>query len=141
MQLPKITRNVSLIDDQVTAGFPNPANDYPQNKLDLNDFIVKHPNSTFFIKVRGDSMKNAGINDDDILVIDKSLEANDGSIVVAILNGEFTVKRFRKRQNYILLEPEYETSHPTRCVGPLRVDPMDDFEVWGVVTHVIHSTK
>ncbi|MBU0467576.1 MAG: translesion error-prone DNA polymerase V autoproteolytic subunit [Candidatus Omnitrophica bacterium] len=117
----------------IKAGFPSPADDYLDKKLDLNEHLIKHPAATFFVKVAGDSMINAGIFPDDILIVDRSLEARNNKIIVAILDGEFTVKRLKKYRGKISLvseNPNYE---------PIEVTEDRDFDVWGVVTNVIHS--
>ena len=127
------TWSLPLYASSVSAGFPSPADDYIETALDLNEHLIKHPAATFFVKVKGDSMIGAGINSGDILIVDRSLEAKNNKIVVAIVNGDFTVKRFVKRKDkvYLLAEnPEYE---------PIEVKQGMDFEVWGVVMHVIHS--
>lgn len=116
----------------VPAGFPSPADDYMEKRLDLNDLIVRHPNATFFVKVEGDSMRDAGIQSGDTLVVDRSIEATHGKIVVAVLNGEFTVKRILIEANGVSLVPE----NPAYSVIPIH--PESDFQVWGVVTYVIH---
>jgi DNA polymerase V len=117
----------------VAAGFPSPAEDYMEKPLDLNELVIKHPFATFFVRVEGDSMKNAGIFSDDILVVDRSLEAQNGKIIVALLNGEFTVKRLLKTAQGITLCPENES------FSPIKVTPESEFQVWGVVTYVIHK--
>lgn len=132
---PKNNRNILVVNDQVCAGFPNPADDYAENSLDLNEILVKHPSSTFFIRVKGDSMINAGIQDGDVVVVDRSLEPYDGAVILAMLNGEFTVKRFQKIGNTIALLPE------NKLFRPLRMSQEDDFEVWGVVSYIIHKPK
>jgi len=124
-----------LYASKVKAGFPSPADDEIEKKLDLNEYIVEHPNSTFYVKVVGESMRDAGIFPDDIIVIDRSKEACDKSIILAIVNGEFTVKRLRKTNKKIFLQPEnaeYEI---------IEITEGTDFEVWGVVTYVIHKPK
>lgn len=122
--------------DHVAAGFPSPANDYIENHLDLNKLIVKNPSATFFVRVKGDSMKDAGIFSDDILVVDRSLEPAHGKIVVAILNGEFTVKRLSLGpRNLVSLLPAND-SYPV-----LRLSADADFQIWGIVTYVIHRPK
>ena len=98
----------------VEAGFPSPAEDYVEESLDLNKHLIKHPAATFFVKVSGDSMINAGIYPDDILIVDRSLEAVDKKIVIAVIDGELTVKRLRYRGNLLFLEPE------TRVTCPLK---------------------
>jgi DNA polymerase V len=118
---------------KISAGFPSPADDYIDKKLDLNEFLIKHPAATFFVRVYGDSMVNAGINSGDILVVDRALEPADNKIVVAILDGDFTVKRIRRIKDKLYLLPE----NPS-C-DPIEVTEEMNFEVWGVVTYVIHS--
>ena len=118
---------------RIKAGFPSPAEDYLDKKLDLNEHLIKHPASTFFVKVKGDSMVGAGINSGDILIVDRSIEPKDKKIVVAVVNGDFTVKRITKRGDKLSLmseNPKY---------FPIEIKEGMDFEVWGVVVHVIHS--
>jgi DNA polymerase V len=120
---------------RLPAGFPSPAEDYLEGKLDLNEFLIKHPAATFFVKVEGESMINAGIHSGDILIVDRALEATDNKIIVAMLNGEFTVKRMVKRKQKLYLLPEsleYE---------PVEIKPDMDFQVWGVVAYVIHPVS
>lgn len=117
----------------VTAGFPSPADDYVEGKLDLNAYLVKHPAATFFVRVAGDSMIGAGIHPDDILVVDRSLEPVDKRVVIAVVNGELTVKRLRLRQGKITLVAENDAYSPMDIHGDMN------FEIWGVVTSVIHA--
>lgn len=117
----------------VQAGFPSPAEDYLDKTLDLNELLIAHPAATFFVRVSGDSMQNAGIFSGDILVVDRSLEAADNKIVIAIVSGEFTVKRLKIREGRISLVPE-NPSYPI-----LEMKEGSDFQVWGVVTYVIHK--
>ena len=119
----------------VQAGFPSPADDYVENKLDLNALVIKHPSSTFFVRVEGDSMKDADIHSGDILVVDRSIEASNDKIVIAVVNGEFTVKRFVINSSGAFLVPE-NSKYPT-----LKIEEDSDFQVWGVVTFVIHKTR
>ncbi len=116
----------------VPAGFPSPADDYLEERLDLNELLIDHPAATFFVKVVGDSMRDAGIISGDILVVDRSLEPGDGKVVVAVLNGEFTVKRIRSTKEGVFLVPE-NPDYPLK-----QVSGEDSFEVWGVVTSAIH---
>ena len=116
----------------ISAGFPSPADDYIDQKLDLNEFLVRHPAATFFVRVSGESMIDAGIHPGDILIVDRSLQAADDRIVIAALNGELTVKRIRMANGRISLAPE----NPR--FPPIEVTPDMQFEVWGVVCHVIH---
>lgn len=122
-----------LYGTRVAAGFPSPADDYIETKLDLNQYLVKHPAATFFVRVEGDSMIGAGIHPDDILVIDRSIKPTDGKIVIAVVNGELTVKRLRILPNYVVLQPENDK------FSPIRVTEEMNFSIWGVVTSVIHS--
>lgn len=118
---------------KVSAGFPSPAADYEENQLDLNRHLVKNPAATFFVRVSGDSMTGAGINDGDLLIVDRSLEPKDKNVVIAVVNGELTVKRIRIRRRKITLEPENE-NYAVR-----EISDETDFQVWGIVTNVIHS--
>jgi DNA polymerase V len=116
----------------VSAGLPSPAEDYIEGRLDLNRHLIKHPAATFFVRVAGDSMIDAGIHPGDILVVDRALEAQDKSVVIAVLDGELTVKRISRRDGKIFLVPD------NRAYAPLEIRPEMEFEVWGVVTSVIH---
>ena len=116
----------------VSAGFPSPTEDYIEGKLDLNKYLIKHPAATFFVKVTGNSMIDAGIHDGDILIVDRSIKPASRKVVIAIVNGELTVKRIRVTKGKILLMPE------NRDYKPLQVEEEMGLEVWGVVTNVIH---
>ena len=118
---------------RVAAGFPSPADDYIEGTLDLNEHLIKRPAATFFVRADGDSMIGAGIHSGDILVVDRSLEPRDRKIVVAVLSGEFTVKRLEKKDGTLRLLPE-NNAFPSFDI----IDDMD-FEIWGVVTSVIHA--
>lgn len=120
---------------RIHAGFPSPAEDYIEKSLDLNEYLVQHPAATFFVRVTGDSMTGAGINSGDILIVDRALTAVNGSVIVAILNGEFTVKRLVTSNGRIRLQPE------NPAYEPIEVTAGSDFEVWGVVVHVIHTVR
>lgn len=122
-----------LFESIVPAGFPSPAADYQEDKLDLNRHLVQHPVATFFVRVAGDSMIGAGIHCGDLLVVDRSLEPKDKNIVIAVVDGEMTVKRIRIRAKRITLEPENENY----CAWEITEDTQ--FEVWGVVTSAIHK--
>ena len=123
----------SLFDGKVPAGFPSPAADYEEDSLDLNKHLIRHPAATFFVRAIGDSMLGAGIHCGDLLVVDRSLEARDKSVVIAAVNGELTVKRIRISNKKITLVPENE-SYSAQQIGENV-----EFEVWGVVTSVIHE--
>ena len=129
----KTKRELPLFLSRIRAGFPSPADDYLDKKLDLNEFLIKHPASTFYVKVKGDSMIKAGIYSGDILVVDRSLDPKDKKIVVAVVNGEFTVKRVRKKNEKLFLVSENDSYEP------IEIKEDMDFQVWGVVLHVIHS--
>ncbi len=117
----------------VQAGFPSPAENDLDRTLDLNEFLISHPAATFFVRVTGDSMQNAGIFSGDILIVDRSLEPADHKIVIAVIAGEFTVKRLRIHEGKIFFVPE-NPAYPI-----LEVKEGNDFQVWGVVTYVIHK--
>ncbi len=117
----------------VSAGFPSPAEDHIDRKLDLNELLIPHPTSTFFVRVSGDSMTNAGINNGDILVVDRSIEAVSGKIIIAVINGELTVKRLVKTDTTCRLVAE------NPVYSPIVITAETDFSVWGVVTSVIHQ--
>lgn len=118
---------------RLPAGFPSPADDYIEGKLDLNRHLIKHPAATFFVRVSGDSMIEAGIHTGDILVVDRSLEAVDGNVIVAALDGELTVKRLHKRGKIVSLLPA------NKNYQPIVIQAQQSFEIWGVVTNVIHA--
>ncbi len=117
----------------VSAGFPSPADDYIEGKLDLNELMVANPAATFFVRVAGDSMLGAGIHHNDILVVDRSLEPVSGKVVIAVVNGELTVKRLRRNgEGFALMAenpdyPDIPLSEESAC------------EIWGVAAFVIHS--
>ncbi len=117
----------------VSAGFPSPADDYLEGSLDLNKHLVHNPAATFFVRVTGDSMINAGIHHGDMLVVDRSLEPKNRDVIIAALNGELTVKRFTRNHKTIILEPE------NPAYSPQVVTEETEFQVWGVVTNVIHK--
>ena len=117
----------------VPAGFPSPAEDYLEESLDIGAYLVKRKKTTFFMRVDGDSMEGAGINDGDLLVIDRAERCGDGSIVMARIGDSFTVKRLRIIDGQAWLYPENEAYQPT------PITEGDDFEVWGRVTHSITS--
>ena len=116
----------------VSAGFPSPADDYLEGTLDLNEHLVRRPAATFFARAKGDSMTGAGIHDGDLLMVDRSLEAKDGRVVMAAVNGERTVKRLGRKNGTARLEPE------NPAYQPITFNEDDDVRIWGVVTNVIH---
>lgn len=122
---------IPLSDERVAAGFPSPADDYASLKLDLNRELIKNPASTFYARVSGLSMVDEGINEGDLLVIDKSLEPRDGSLAVCYIDGEFTLKRFERHCEYGLLVPA------NKEFRPIKVTAENDFIIWGIVTYII----
>ncbi len=123
----------SIFAEPVAAGFPSPASGYMEGRLDLNEHLIRHPAATFFVRASGDSMTGAGIFDGDILIVDRSLKAADSDIVVALLDGGFTVKRLRISSGRISLVPE----NPRH--SPIEVHDESDLRIWGVVTYVVHK--
>lgn len=120
---------------KVQAGFPSPADDYLESQLDLNEHLIKHPSATFFLTAQGSSMSGAGIQSGDLLVVDKSLDATHGSIVIAAVNGELTVKKLVKRNGRLQLVPE------NKAYPAIDITEHHELVIWGVVTHVIHKTQ
>lgn len=120
-----------LSGERVAAGFPSPAEDYASIRLDLNKELIKNPASTFYARVSGLSMVEDGINDGDLLVIDKSIEPYDGCLAVCFIDGEFTLKRFEKHNGYGLLVPA------NKEFKAIKVTADNHFCIWGVVTYVI----
>ncbi len=112
----------------VSAGFPSPADDYLEGRIDLNQHLIRHPAATFFVRVKGDSMTGAGIHDGDLLIVDRAAECVSGCIVVARIADEFTLKRVRKDGTRVFLMPENERFQP------IEVTEGSDFEIWGRVT-------
>lgn len=122
-------------DEGIHAGFPSPAQDYMELAIDLNKELIKHPASTFYGRVVGDSMKDEGIEEGDILVIDKSLELMDDDLAVCFIDGEFTVKRVRLEPRAAWLVPS-NTNYP-----PIKVTKDNEFMVWGIVTYTIKKNR
>jgi len=116
----------------VSAGFPSPAEDHMHTKLDLNELLITHPSATYYVRVVGDSMLEAGIVSGDLLIVDRSIEVKNNSIVVAYVDGEFTVKRFQKIFDKVYLKPE------NKQYKSIEIKKDMDFEVFGVVVHAIH---
>ncbi len=122
-----------VVGEAVRAGFPSPADDFLDVSIDLNKELIKHPAATFFGRVNGDSMKDIGIDDGDLLIIDKSLEPADGKIAVCFIDGEFTLKRIKIDKDVLWLMPANEK------YKPIKVTENSDFAIWGIVVHVIKS--
>ncbi|EAB3262129.1 translesion error-prone DNA polymerase V autoproteolytic subunit [Salmonella enterica] len=118
----------------VPCGFPSPAADYIEQRIDLNELLVSHPSSTYFVKATGDSMIEAGINDGDLLVVDSSRTAEHGDIVIAAVDGEFTVKRLQ-------LRPTVQLNPMNSAYSPIIVDSEDILDVFGVVTFIVKAAS
>ena len=139
MRLIPLIANVStelplaFAEGGIRAGFPSPAQDYLTESIDLNKELVRHPASTFYARVVGESMRDSGIDDGDLLVIDKSIEPKDGDVVVAYIDGDFTLKRIRMdaEEGCLWLMPANEQFRP------IRITEDNNFMVWGVVTYNI----
>ena len=124
---------IPLLNDSVSAGFPSPADDYTEENIDLNEHLISNPFSTFFLRVRGDSMINAGIKDKDLIIVDKSLIAKPGNIIIAMIDGEFTIKRLSIKNDELYLKAENHNYPDFRFKNHI------DVQIWGVVIYSIHS--
>ena len=124
------SRSIELpyYDTRVQAGFPSPAEDHLEQRLDLNTLVIETPSATFFVRVAGESMREIGITDGDILVVDRSIESWENRIVVAVIDSEFTIKRFTTQNETVVLEAE-NPDYPA-----IKITPEMDFSVWGVVS-------
>ncbi|MRS16137.1 translesion error-prone DNA polymerase V autoproteolytic subunit [Enterobacteriaceae bacterium RIT691] len=123
-----------LFSDPVHCGFPSPAQDYVEQRIDLNDLMVQHPSATYFVKSSGDSMADAGIGEGDLLVVDSSIKAEHGDIVIAAVDGEFTVKRLQLHP-VVMLKPE------NPLYPPIMIGGEDNLEIFGVVTYIVKSAN
>ena len=130
---PKIL--IPVASTHIAAGFPSPGDDYIESRIDLNEELIRNPISTFFLRVKGESMSAAGILDGDLLIVDRSLEPRPGSIVVAILDGSFTLKKLTYKDEIPYLEAE----HPDYPAIDLR--NYGNIQIWGVAIYSIHSLK
>ena len=124
-----------MAQDGIHAGFPSPATDYMTQAIDLNRELVRHPAATFYGRVVGDSMIDAGVEEGDILVIDRSLDPRDGDMAVCFVDGEFTLKYLKFKEDGIILVPANDR-YPS-----IEVDGNTDFQMWGVVTYVIKKVR
>ena len=125
--------NISLFEGSVPAGFPSPADDAMDLDLNLHDYLVRNPAQTFCVKAIGESMKDAGIQSGDVMLVDRAIEPENRSIVLAVIDSEFTVKRVNVSDKKLYLMPENEN------FTPIEITQDMDFKVWGVVTYVIHK--
>lgn len=119
------------VDTGISAGIPSPADDFRETRISLDDELIHNKDTTFFAKVRGQSMINAGLDDNDLLVIDRSLEPQNNKIAVCFLDGDFTVKRLRVEKSEVWLQPE-NPNYPI-----IKITEDNDFVIWGIVTSVI----
>ena len=126
------TLNIPYFENGVSAGFPSPAEDHMHSKIDLNNLLIENPSATYYVRVNGDSMLGAGIVNGDLLIVDRSLEVTNNCIVVAHVDGEFTVKRIKKIKKKIFLQAENNN------YKPIEITQEMDFELFGVVAHAIH---
>ena len=133
--VPEADCTVAGMDVAVPAGFPSPAQDKAGDSIDLNRELIPHPASTFCARVAGDSMRDCGIDDGDLLVIDKSLYPRDGDVAVCFVDGEFTLKRISLRRDGLWLEPA-NPAYPS-----LHVSEGSNFQVWGIVSYVIKGMR
>lgn len=129
------TLSLQYADEGIRAGFPSPAQDYMEQAIDLNKELIRHPASTFYGRVVGNSMSGEGIEEGDILVIDKSLELMDGDLAICFINGEFTVKRVKLEKDFAWLVP----SNPD--YQPIKVTKDDEFTIWGIVTYTVKKNR
>ena len=128
-----IELELPMYKSEIKAGFPSPASDYIESTLDLNKFLIKHPAATFFFRVEGDSMIDAGIHSGDILIVDRAVQAEKQKIVIAAVNGELTVKRIWYDGDRLFLQAGNIN------FDPIEITPDMDFHIWGVVMYVIHK--
>lgn len=119
------------MDTGISAGFPSPADDFKEQRISLDDVLIKNKDATFFARVSGQSMIDAGLHDNDLLVIDRSIEPTHNKIAVCFIDGEFTVKRLKIENNTIWLQPENANYQP------IQITPENNFIIWGIVTNVI----
>ena len=124
-----------LAGSPVSAGFPSPAEDYIEMALDLNKELIKHPEATFYARVKGHSVIDAGIEDGDLLVIDKALDQKDGDIAVCFIDGEFTLKRLAVNEDGVYLMPANAE------FKPIRITEENDFLVWGMLAYIVHKPR
>jgi DNA polymerase V len=124
---------LNYFQQSVSAGFPSPAEDHMDGKLDLNRHFIKNPAATFFVRVAGDSMTGAGIHNGDLLIVDRSLEPTPGRVVIAVINGEHTVKRLHLEDDRLLLLAE------NADYAPIVVSELEELHIWGVVICVLHE--
>ena len=129
----ELVLNIPLFLDRVPAGFPSPAADYMEDRINLNSVLIKHPESTYMLRVEGSSMIDANIQDGDVVIVDSAVSAKDGDIVIANLDGEFTVKKLKSDPPMLLpMNPAYQ---------PIVISDAQDLHIFGVVTFIIHKAQ
>ncbi|WP_417443301.1 LexA family protein [Joostella sp.] len=126
---------LQLAEGGISAGFPSPAEDFKETTIDLNKALIKNKDATFYARVSGQSMTGAGLDDGDLLIIDKSIEPENGKIAVCFIDGEFTVKRLKIEKDELFLMPE------NKKYKPIKVSENEQLIIWGIVTYVIKSLK
>lgn len=129
----KTSLSIPLVNDGISAGFPSPAQDFLDSSIDLNKELINNPDTTFYARVKGDSMKDMEINSGDLVIIDKSIEPKNGKIAVCYVDGDFTMKQIKIEKDCCWLIPANKTYQP------IKVTKDNDFIIWGIVTHVIKS--
>jgi DNA polymerase V len=125
---------IPYLSSAVHAGFPSPADDFLEGHLDLNEYLIHHPAATYYVRVKGESMINAGIHDGDLLIVDRSLEPRHNKVVIAVVDGQLTVKRLKKLKNQHFVLVAENPDFPA-----ITVNEKSNVSIWGVVTNVIHS--
>ena len=129
----KNENKIAFYNSSIPAGFPSPAEDHIDIPLDLNDHLIRHPAATFYVYAKGNSMQNSGIYDGDLLIVDRAVEPKLKNIVIAVIDGEFTVKRISKIKNKIYLLPD------NKEYRPIEIKDSSNFQIWGVVIYTIHK--
>lgn len=132
---PRTHASIPLMSHKASCGFPSPADDYLDRPLDFNELLVANPAATFAVRVGGDSMINAGLYPDDIAVVDRSLTARDKNIILALVDGEFTIKRYRKKGSRVWLQAE------NPAYNDIKISEETAFEVWGVIKHSVRMLE
>lgn len=127
------TEHVLPLLEGIQAGFPSPAADFIDSSIDLNKHLIKHPSATYYARAKGDSMKDAGIFDGDLLIVDKSIDPVDNKIAICYIDGEFMVKRIKKQNDELWLMPA------NKAYQPIQLKEGNNLMIWGIVTHVIKS--
>lgn len=128
-----VSRACPLVLERIRAGFPSPAEDYIDQPLDLNEHLIHHPAATFFVRVAGDSMIDAGIHDGDLLIVDRAIEPYSGAVAIVAVGGELTVKRLQ------ISDGEFSLAAANPNYPAIAVSESEGVHIWGVCRHVIHT--